>query len=81
MRKSINFRRKDHENLNMIPTSKELKKKGGAGAGDHYQEVTNSAIELGCTVIPIFEILIFDIVEEFIKINGKILTSQSSYSG
>ena len=38
-------------------------------------------LEWGCHVVPRFEKIIKEIVEEYIEINGKILTSQQNYSG
>ena len=76
LRKWIRFARKDYEKI-----KEQEKAMGGAGAVVKDEQFINSAIEWSCHVIPIFERLVIEIIEGFVEKNGKILTSQSSYSG
>ena len=62
----------------MKEKEKELGGPQGAIKDDDFRKDT---LEWGCHVVPRFEKLIKEIVEEYIEINGKILTSQQNYSG
>ena len=45
------------------------------------EEFVNDTFKWCEYVVPKFEILIKEIIEEYIQIHGKILTSQKNYSG
>ena len=57
------------------------KQAGGAANIIKDEEFTTNCVDWCEYVIPRFEKLIKEIVEEYIEINGKILTSQQNYSG
>ena len=62
-------------------TKEKEKELGGASGAVKDDDFRKDTLKWGCHVVPRFEKLIKEIVEEYIEINGKILTSQKGYSG